>query len=100
MEWFWQHYLGESGDGSDVRASPLNGELSGLPPAHIVTAQYDPLRDEGEAYAQALEAAGVPVSARRIDGSIHGSWSFFTVLALGGVMMDEAVEWLKSRFTA
>ena len=101
MEYFFNHYAGQETDLNNPDLAPLRSDnLGGLPPAWVRTCEFDPLRDEGEAYAQALEAAGVPVSARRIDGSIHGSWSFFTVLALGGVMMDEAVEWLKSRFTA
>ncbi|MEZ4503871.1 MAG: alpha/beta hydrolase [Dehalococcoidia bacterium] len=82
MEWFWGHYLGPDGDGSDWRASPLRAErLDGLPRAHIVTAEFDPLRDEGAAYAERLQDAGVPVVYRCYEGQIHG---FFT--------MTEAVE--------
>lgn len=70
MLWFMEHYAPQ--DPEDPRFSPIRGSLQGLPPAVVVTAELDPLRDEGEAYAAALEAAGVPVVVQRYDGMIHG----------------------------
>ncbi|WP_148611728.1 alpha/beta hydrolase [Nocardioides rubriscoriae] len=72
MTWFAAHYLGDDVDLDDVRHSPILGDLAGAPRALVVTAEYDPLRDEGEAYADQLEAAGVPVERVRYDGLVHG----------------------------
>ncbi|GAA0227651.1 alpha/beta hydrolase [Cryptosporangium japonicum] len=72
MAWFTTNYVPPTADVSDPRLSPLRGRLEGLPPAVVVTAEFDPLRDAGEAYAAALSAAGVPTRAHRFDGLIHG----------------------------
>jgi acetyl esterase/lipase len=73
MVWFWNHYLASASDGANSYASPLRAkDLNGLPPAIVVTAEFDPLRDEGEAYAKRLEAAGVAVKMKRYGGVIHG----------------------------
>lgn len=77
MDWFGQHYLGADDDLNDPKASPLKaGSLSGLAPAHIITAGFDPLRDEGEAYAAKLKADGVEVTLRRHSSLIHGFINF------------------------
>lgn len=72
MAWFLQQYAAPGTDLTDPRLSPLRGELAGVAPAVVVVAELDPLRDEGLAYARALEAAGVPVTRRRFEGLIHG----------------------------
>lgn len=73
MEWFRSHYLPPTSDRRSPRVAPLHaGDLSGLAPALVVTAGFDPLRDEGTAYAEALAAAGVPVRYRCYDDMIHG----------------------------
>lgn len=72
MLWFQQQYAGHVDDLGDPRLSPLHGDLRGLAPAVVVVAEFDPLRDDGLAYAAALEAAGVPVAVRTFPGLIHG----------------------------
>ncbi len=71
--WFYGHYAGAFGDAKDPRLSPLHAaDLSGLPPAVVVTAEFDPLHDEDEAYGEALRAAGVQAEVTRYDGLVHG----------------------------
>lgn len=73
MEWFAGHYLDDTSHGADWRVSPLRAKsLAGLAPAIVCTAWFDPLRDEGDAYAEALQAAGVATSHYRGAGLIHG----------------------------
>ena len=80
MTWFESHYLGSWTDKADLRLSPLLAEdLSGMPPTYLVTAGFDPLRDEGEEFAKRLAAAGVPVQVRRQDALIHGFANMFNV---------------------
>ncbi len=75
IQWFSDHYFEREIDRGNLYAAPPRGGLSGLPPATVVTAGFDPLRDDGAAYADRLEAAGVPVTYRNYDDVIHGFFS-------------------------
>lgn len=91
MMWFMQHYAADAAAHEDPRLSPMrHGDFSGLPPAVVVTAEYDPLRDEGEAYGAALSAAGVPVEVRRFDGMIHGFFDMGVYSPAAQAAIDES----------
>jgi acetyl esterase len=101
MVWFSDHYLRSAADVSNPAYSPLRAKsVSGLSPALVLTAEFDPLCDEGEMYAKKLKDAGVPTTLTRYDGAIHGFFGFFSVLELGRAGMDQSCKWLKERFAA
>lgn len=100
MHWFFNHYLRKAEDWDNVLASPLLSEnLAGLAPAYVMTAGFDPLRDEGRAYAEKLEQAGVPVEYVCYEGQIHGFASMAGALDEARSFLDEAVMVLRKAFS-
>ena len=99
MRWFWRHYLERAEQGREPYASPLLApNLSGLPPALVLTAECDPLRDEGEAYAARLRDAGVPVTLTRYDGMFHGFLRMTKFLDKARAALDEVAGSLRKAF--
>lgn len=101
MRWFWNHYLSKESDGENPHASPLRAsDLSGLPPAFVITCEFDPLRDEGEAYAKKLKEAGVEVKISRYDGMIHGFFWMAGVMDRTRALLDEMGKELRAALSA
>jgi acetyl esterase len=99
MRWCIQHYLNDEADKTNPLASPLlASDFHKLPPALVLTAEYDLLRDEGEAYAEKLKAAGVSVTVRRYDGLVHGFFSYGAGVDRVQQAMAETAESLRSAF--
>ena len=99
MRWFWNHYLARDAQGKEPYASPLLAQsLAGLPPALVITAGCDPLRDEGEAYAARLRDAGVPVTLTRYEGIFHGFIRMTRLLDKAKAALDEIAGSLKKAF--
>ena len=91
MKWFGANYLPDDTDRTDWRASPiLAPDLSGLAPAHVVTVELDPLRDEGHAYVEALRAAGNDVTHAHYEGTVHTVWQLAPVIPTGARALSEA----------
>jgi len=99
MIWFWNHYVRSPGDGVHPHAAPLRAPtLAGLPQALVVTAEYDPLRDEGEFYAEALHKDGVLVEMKRWDGMNHGFFFHVGIVDKSAEAMDETCSWARRVF--
>jgi len=97
MRYFWDHYCDPEQRGEPT-AAPLRGRLADLPPAVVVTAQFDPLRDEGNAYADALRAAGVPVEHIAARGHTHTSLTMVDVVLSGATVREEIALRLRAMF--
>ncbi len=99
MVWFWDLYLRNEADASDPYAAPIKAaDLAGVAPALVITAEFDPLRDEGEAYGQRLADAGVPTVCSRYDGMIHGFFGMVEAIDRSRVAIKEASDALKRAF--
>jgi acetyl esterase len=97
IRWFRDHYLNGTADVHDWRASPARAKtLIGLPPAYVLTAGADPLRDEGDEYAKRLKEAGVPVTYRSFPGQFHGFFTMGKLLQQANVAANEIGAWLKA----
>jgi acetyl esterase len=99
MRWFYRHTLNDPSEGDDPRVSPIRAEsLADLPPAFVITAEFDPLRDQGLAYADALAAAGVTVTSTTYDGVFHGFFSMSAMIDQSKVAIGDAVAALRAAF--
>jgi acetyl esterase len=99
MVWFRDQYLAQARDARDPLASPLLAkDLSGLPAATVITAEFDPLRDEGEAYGARLRQAGVATDVRRYDGVIHGFFGMAELLPQARTAIGQACANLRKAF--
>jgi acetyl esterase len=100
MQWYWNHYLADPADGASYLASPLRADdLSGLARSLVITAEYDPLRDEGEEFAAKLRASGVDVVLSRYEGTVHGFLRMGAVLDAAHRVADEVGGLLREVFT-
>ena len=96
MRWFYGHYLETEAQGADPRVSPIRADdLSGLAPAFVLTAEYDPLRDQGMRYAAALAAAGTPCEAILYEGMFHGFFGMGEMIDAAKVAFDDATAALR-----
>lgn len=101
MRWFWSHYLSDSAQAMHPHASPLRApDLRGLPATWIMTAEYDVLCDEGQAFADRLQQAGVPVDSQRAWGLNHGFLKHAASLPQAGDGLARACAWLRRRYAA
>jgi acetyl esterase len=99
VDWYRQHYLANPGDAASPLASPLRARsLAGLPPALVITAEYDPLRDQGEAYARRLADEGVQVELTRYPGMAHGFFTMIGTVDASRAAIEQAASRLRAWF--
>jgi acetyl esterase len=97
MDYFWNHYLNGPEDGRHPHVSPIYAEsLAGLPPAMVITAECDPIRDQGEAYAERLRESGVPVVVKRYEGAIHAFFNLGGVVDAGKEALQDSARALRA----
>jgi acetyl esterase len=99
LHWAWDSYLTGPADAANPLAAPLRADLRGLPSTTVLVAECDPLRDEGEAFIAQLQAAGVPVTARRYPGMVHGFAGLPQVTPMANVALDDAAGDLREALT-
>ncbi len=99
MRYFWEHYTSSPDEARQPYVSPMNAKsLAGLPPAMVITAECDPLRDQGEAYAKKLQEFGVPVTTKRYEGAIHVFFQMGAVIDSGRQALADATAALRQAF--
>jgi len=99
MVWFWDEYLKSAEDADNPYASPNRAKsLRNLPKTFIITAEYDPLRDEAEEYARMLEESGNEVKLKRVEGVMHGYFLHYGILDKGKETINDVSEYLKVTF--
>jgi acetyl esterase len=95
--WYAEQYLRSEADKTDRRASPIRGDVAGMPPALVITAGFDPLRDEGDAYAEALRKGGAEVQYHEYEGQIHAFVSLTKAIPQGMTATLEIADYLRAR---
>ena len=101
MRWYWGHYVPDVGRRDDPEASPLRAvDLRGVAPAVVLTCEYDPLSDEGEAYARRLANAGVPTVHRCYEGLVHGVIRMAGITPRAWELIDDSARALREAFRA
>jgi acetyl esterase len=99
MEWYWNQYVPDTSDRKDWRVSPMHADsLAGLPPAIVVVAEHDPLKDEGEAYASRLQEEGVAAEVTCYEGQIHGFMGFLGFVADAEVALNATADRIARHF--
>jgi acetyl esterase len=100
LDWFWEQYLGSPAQAETALAAPAKaGSLAGLPPALVLTTEYEVSRDEAEAYAKRLADSGVETECIRFDGLVHGVYWMSGAVPRSGELRDTVTRFLSKRFT-